>query len=155
MTRLKMALAGLVGVLACLGVAAAWLLPDPDREAAALADALGEAAGVSARVAGPVSIEYGWPGTLRVGRIELDQIGWLAEISVQGDNEVTFHLARPQPALLALLASGYSPVYPCHTTAQVQRTAPMRLHLLDRIETPPCIDGGNEERGLTRRPREG
>jgi ABC-type transport system substrate-binding protein len=28
------------------------------------------------------------------------------DITVQGDNEVTFHLERPQPALLALLASG-------------------------------------------------
>ena len=31
-----------------------------------------------------------------------------------GDHEATFHLKRPQPALLALLASGYSPIYPCH-----------------------------------------
>ena len=47
------------------------------------------------------------------------------DITVQGDGEVTFHLNRPQPALLALLASGYSPVYPCHTNAQTQRTLPI------------------------------
>ena len=47
------------------------------------------------------------------------------DITVQGDDEVTFHLERPQPALLALLASGYAPIYPCHTSAQVQRTAPI------------------------------
>ena len=33
-----------------------------------------------------------------------------------GDYEASFHLKRPQPALLALLASGYSPVYPCHVS---------------------------------------
>src|SRR6266550_221905 len=37
----------------------------------------------------------------------------LTEITVNGDDEVTFHLQRPQPSLLALLASGASPVYPC------------------------------------------
>ena len=47
------------------------------------------------------------------------------EITVQGSDEVTFHMERPQPAMLAMLASGYSPIYPCHTTAQVQRTAPI------------------------------
>ncbi len=47
------------------------------------------------------------------------------DITVQGTDEVTFHLNRPQPAILAMLASGYSPVYPCHTSAQVQRTAPI------------------------------
>ncbi len=53
---------------------------------------------------------------------------WFAnvrEITVLGTDEVTFHLNRPQPAILAMLASGYSPIYPCHTTAQVQRTAPI------------------------------
>jgi peptide/nickel transport system substrate-binding protein len=35
----------------------------------------------------------------------------LESVSVRGDN-VTFHLRRPQPAFIALLASGYSPVYP-------------------------------------------
>ena len=45
--------------------------------------------------------------------------GWyqnLKEVTTKGDYEVTFHLKRPQPALLALLASGYSPVYPCHVS---------------------------------------
>src|SRR5438034_6050997 len=35
-----------------------------------------------------------------------------------GDSEATFHLKRPQPALISLLASGYSPVYPCHVSAR-------------------------------------
>ena len=38
----------------------------------------------------------------------------LDEVSTNGDFEVTFHLKRPQPAFLSLLASGWSPVYPCH-----------------------------------------
>src|SRR5258708_339602 len=35
-------------------------------------------------------------------------------VTANGDYEVTFRLKRPQPALLALLASGWSAVYPCH-----------------------------------------
>jgi peptide/nickel transport system substrate-binding protein len=37
-------------------------------------------------------------------------------VTTNGDYEVTFHLKRPQPALLSLLASGWSPVYPCHAS---------------------------------------
>src|SRR5437762_289017 len=39
------------------------------------------------------------------------------EVTTKGDYEVTFHLNRQQPALLALLASGWSPIYPCHVPA--------------------------------------
>jgi peptide/nickel transport system substrate-binding protein len=49
----------------------------------------------------------------------------VAEITTNGDFEVTFHLKRPQPALLALLASGYSPVYPCHVPPAQMRTHPV------------------------------
>ena len=38
---------------------------------------------------------------------------------------VTFRLARPQPSLLALLASGYTAIYPCHATPAQQRTKPI------------------------------
>ncbi len=38
----------------------------------------------------------------------------LAEVTTNGDHEVTFHLRQPQPAFIALLASGRSVVYPCH-----------------------------------------
>ena len=41
----------------------------------------------------------------------------LDRVATNGDYEVTFHLKRPQPALLSLLASGWSPVYPCHVPA--------------------------------------
>jgi peptide/nickel transport system substrate-binding protein len=45
----------------------------------------------------------------------------LEEVATNGELEVTFRLKRPQPSLLALLASGASPVYPCHITpAQIR-----------------------------------
>jgi peptide/nickel transport system substrate-binding protein len=47
----------------------------------------------------------------------------VVEVTTNGDEEAVFHLKRPQPALLTLLASGYSPIYPCHVTP-----AQMRLH---------------------------
>jgi peptide/nickel transport system substrate-binding protein len=38
----------------------------------------------------------------------------LEAVTTNGDYEVTFRLKRRQPVFLALLASGYSPIYPCH-----------------------------------------
>src|SRR5215831_13880313 len=38
----------------------------------------------------------------------------LEDVTANGDFEVTFHLKRPQPAFVMMLASGLSPVYPCH-----------------------------------------
>ncbi|MBS0640235.1 MAG: ABC transporter substrate-binding protein [Acetobacteraceae bacterium] len=49
----------------------------------------------------------------------------LESISTKGDYEVTFHLKRPQPSFIALLASGWSPVYPCHVPAATMRTKPI------------------------------
>jgi peptide/nickel transport system substrate-binding protein len=47
----------------------------------------------------------------------------LREITTNGDNEAAFHLNRPQPAFIALLAAGVSPVYPCHVTpAEMRRS---------------------------------
>lgn len=48
----------------------------------------------------------------------------LESVSTEGDT-ATFHLKRPQPAFIALLASGYSPVYPCHVPAQQMRQHPI------------------------------
>ncbi len=48
----------------------------------------------------------------------------LDAVTTAGDT-VTFHLKRPQPAFIALLASGYSPVYPCHVTPQAMRQHPI------------------------------
>lgn len=47
------------------------------------------------------------------------------DISTNGDFEVSFNLKRPQPSLLALLASGYTPVYPCHVSPGDMRTHPI------------------------------
>ena len=54
--------------------------------------------------------------------------GWyrnLAEVTTSGDFEVTFHLKRPQSAFIALLAGGYSPVYPCHVPPNTMRSKPI------------------------------
>src|SRR6201984_2898687 len=49
----------------------------------------------------------------------------LDSLTANGDYEVTFHLKRPQPAFLALLASGFSPVYPCHVSSRDVRSHPI------------------------------
>jgi peptide/nickel transport system substrate-binding protein len=48
----------------------------------------------------------------------------LESVTADGDS-ATFHLKRPQPAFIALLASGYSPVYPCHVAPQEMRRHPI------------------------------
>jgi peptide/nickel transport system substrate-binding protein len=45
--------------------------------------------------------------------------------TAKGDDEVTLHLKRPQPSILVLLASGFSPIYPCHVTTAQMRTKPV------------------------------
>jgi MarR-like DNA-binding transcriptional regulator SgrR of sgrS sRNA len=47
------------------------------------------------------------------------------DVTTNGDYEVSFNLKRPQPALLALLASGYTPIYPCHVSPAEMRTHPI------------------------------
>ena len=49
----------------------------------------------------------------------------LEQVTTKGDYEVTFHLKRPQPAFVALLASGFSPVYPCHVPPRDMRSHPI------------------------------
>src|SRR5712692_835559 len=49
----------------------------------------------------------------------------LAEITSNGDYEVTFHLKRPQPAFPMLLAGGFSVIYPCHFSATQMRQHPI------------------------------
>jgi peptide/nickel transport system substrate-binding protein len=49
----------------------------------------------------------------------------VTEVTVSGDYEVGFHLKRAQESLLAMLASGYTPIYPCHVTAAQMRTHPI------------------------------
>ncbi len=49
----------------------------------------------------------------------------LREVTTNGDHEVTLHLGRPQPSFLAMLASHFVPMYPCHVAAKDMRTAPI------------------------------
>jgi peptide/nickel transport system substrate-binding protein len=49
----------------------------------------------------------------------------LAETVVNGEYEASFVLKRPQPAFLMLLASGMSPVYPCHVSPKDMRMHPI------------------------------
>ena len=54
--------------------------------------------------------------------------GWYANIesvTVNGEREATFNLKAPQPALLGLLASGFTPIYPCHVSMAQMRTRPI------------------------------
>jgi peptide/nickel transport system substrate-binding protein len=71
----------------------------------------------------------------------------VADVSVNGDFEVTFNLKRPQPALLALLASGYSPIYPCHVSPAEMRTHPIGTGPFKFVEFKQ-----NESIKLTRNP---
>jgi len=61
----------------------------------------------------------------------------IAEITTNGDYEVTFHLNRPQPYLIALLASGQSPVYPCHVPLRDMRTHPIGTGPFKFVEYKP------------------
>ena len=49
----------------------------------------------------------------------------ISEVTTNGDSEVTLHLKRPQPSLLAMIASGYTPMYSCHVPAAQMRTHPI------------------------------
>jgi peptide/nickel transport system substrate-binding protein len=49
----------------------------------------------------------------------------LRDVTVNGDYEATFELSEPQPSLPVLLASAFSPVYPCHVPQATMRTKPV------------------------------
>jgi peptide/nickel transport system substrate-binding protein len=55
-------------------------------------------------------------------------------VTTSGDFEVAFHLKRLQLPFIALLASGYSPVYPCHVSPRDMHQHP--------IGTGPFSEGG-------------
>jgi len=61
----------------------------------------------------------------------------LEEVTTNGDYEVTFRLKRPQPALLALLASGWSAVYPCHVPPREMRQRPIGTGPFKFVEFKP------------------
>jgi peptide/nickel transport system substrate-binding protein len=49
----------------------------------------------------------------------------VSEVSTNGDYEATFHLKRPQPSLLSMLATGWTPIYPCHVSPAQMRQHPI------------------------------
>src|SRR6266576_849249 len=71
----------------------------------------------------------------------------LQALTTNGDYEVTFHLKRPQSSLLALLASGWSPVYPCHVSPRDMRSRPIGTGPFKFLEFKP-----NEVVRTTRNP---
>jgi peptide/nickel transport system substrate-binding protein len=71
----------------------------------------------------------------------------LEEITANSDYQVTFRLKRPQPAFVALLASGFSPVYPCHVPPRDMRTHPIGTGPFKFVEFKP-----NELIRVTRNP---
>ena len=71
----------------------------------------------------------------------------LEEVTTNGDDEVTFHLRRPQPAFVALLASAFSAVYPCHLPPAEMRQHPIGTGPFKFVEFKP-----NERIVVTRNP---
>jgi len=71
----------------------------------------------------------------------------LAEVATNGDYEATFVLKRPQPAFIALLATGMSPVYPCHVSPAQMRQHPIGTGPFKFVEFKP-----NEHITLARNP---
>src|SRR5258705_1021364 len=61
----------------------------------------------------------------------------LAAVTTNGDYEVTFHLNRPHPPFLTLLASGYSPIYPCHVLPRDMRQRPIAPGPFTLVECKP------------------
>ncbi|HWD56990.1 MAG TPA: ABC transporter substrate-binding protein [Stellaceae bacterium] len=58
-------------------------------------------------------------------------------VTTDGDFAAVLHLKRPQPALLTLLASGYSPIYPCHVPPAQMRTHPIGTGPFKFVEYKP------------------
>jgi peptide/nickel transport system substrate-binding protein len=60
-------------------------------------------------------------------RLNYRESWWVnvAEATANGDFEATLQLKRPQPALLALLAAGDTPIYPCHVPPAQMRQHPI------------------------------
>src|SRR5712672_473946 len=71
----------------------------------------------------------------------------LEEVTTKGDDEVAFHLKRPQPSFIALLTSGWSAVYPCHVTPREMRNQPIGTGPFKLVEFKP-----NEGIKVTRNP---
>ena len=49
----------------------------------------------------------------------------VSDVTVNGPSEATIHLTRRQPSMLAMLASGFTPMYPCHVPQVQMRSKPI------------------------------
>jgi peptide/nickel transport system substrate-binding protein len=66
--------------------------------------------------------------------------GWfrnVQDVTTRGDYEVTLHLKQPQPPILGLLASGWTPIYPCHVPAAKMRQHPIGTGPFKFVEFKP------------------
>ena len=72
-------------------------------------------------------------------RLNYRESWWInvASTTVNGDFEATIHLKQPQPAVLALLASGDTPVYPCHVSPATMRQHPIGTGPFKFVEYKP------------------
>src|ERR1700726_965070 len=71
----------------------------------------------------------------------------LEQVTTNGDYEVTFTLKQPQPAFLTALASGFSPIYPCHVAPHDMRQHPIGTGPFKFVKFKP-----NEYVKVTRNP---
>jgi len=61
----------------------------------------------------------------------------LSGVTVNGPTEATIHMKRRQPAILALLASGEAPMYPCHVSPRDMRQHPIGTGPFRFVEYKP------------------
>jgi peptide/nickel transport system substrate-binding protein len=61
----------------------------------------------------------------------------LSAVTMTGDYEVTFRLKRPQTSLLAMLAMGWTPIYPCHVLPAQMRQHPIGIGPFKFVEFKP------------------
>ncbi len=72
-------------------------------------------------------------------RLNYRETWWVnvAKTTTKGEHEATLHLKRPQPALLAMLASGDTPIYPCHVAPREMRQHPIGTGPFKFVEYKP------------------
>jgi peptide/nickel transport system substrate-binding protein len=72
-------------------------------------------------------------------RIDPRKSWWdnVSEVKSNGDYEVTFHLKQPQPSLLSMLATGWTPIYPCHVSPAQMRQHPIGTGPFKFVEFKP------------------
>jgi len=61
----------------------------------------------------------------------------VSEVSTNGEYEVTLRLKRPQPSMVAMLATGWTPIYPCHVSPAQMRQHPIGTGPFKFVEFKP------------------